>query len=225
MNFEELLLKARPILFNTEMCLLILDGRKTVTRRIVRNQSLLVDNDCKHEDGFFDAGGNDWACKKRGCGIHWPGKSLYHAPYQVGDILYVRETWQRLDSHVLVNLSDNEYAYVYKASHNGTVWEQSSTDWTWKPSIHMPKEAARILLKVKEVKMERLQDIDNVGSVKEGATLNKYKNMRTNNVDVYRCEFAELWNSTVNKNDLEKSGWSANPFVWVIEFELLDVQS
>lgn len=75
----------------------------------------------------------------------------------------------------------------------------------WRPSIHMPKEAARIWLKVTDVKVERLQDVDDDRIVSEGLEIG--------------CDFENIWNATIKKSDLLHYGWDANPWVWVIEFE------
>ena len=131
------------------------------------------------------------------------------APYQPGDILYVRETWKK---------APNGY-YYYES------WQRSDVaDITkWYPSIHMPKEAARIWLKVTDVSVERLQDITLDGchreginietsAVTDGETLNR-------NHDFSLEKFEILWDSTVKKSDLDRYGWDAIPWVWVIEFE------
>lgn len=90
----------------------------------------------------------------------------------------------------------------------------------WHPSIHMTKDAARIWLKVKNVRVERLQEIDDAGAYDEGAGHADwiYQN------GARRCEFMKLWNSTIKKSDLDRYGWDANPFVWVIEFERYKLQ-
>ena len=75
----------------------------------------------------------------------------------------------------------------------------------WRPSIHMPKEAARIWLRVTDMRVERLQDIDDDSVVAEGLNIGD--------------PFDELWDSTIKPTDRERYGWSANPWVWVIEFE------
>lgn len=91
----------------------------------------------------------------------------------------------------------------------------------WRPSIHMPKEAVRIWLKVTDVRVERLQDITDEQAKAEGANWKNGKNvgfeekMRRTAVE----RFAEIWNSTIKKSDLDRYGWDANPWVWVIEFE------
>lgn len=127
--------------------------------------------------------------------------------YQPGDILYVRETWcdDRQFTH-----DSTPGRYFYKASENG--------DFKWKPSIHMPKEAARIWLKVTNVRVERLQDITDKDAEREGAQpdnpfdydVDKWPNLE---------HFKEIWNSTIKKSYIDSYGWQANPWVWVIDFE------
>ena len=100
--------------------------------------------------------------------------------------------------------------YFYKAS--------ESENFKWHPSIHMPKEAARIWLKVTDVRVERLQDITIEGIRKEG--LEPRFNVKDKFSDgIARGRFLELWNNTIKKSALDKYGWDANPWVWVIEFE------
>jgi len=215
MKREELLVNAKPILFNTEMVKAILESRKTVTRRVI-----------KLDLGLADSDKNDSSClfvqDKYGDSINV--KDLCR--YQVGDILYVRETWKKLDTSVLVDLPDNSYAYIYKASENGKVWERESNDWTWEPSIHMPKEAARIFLKVTNVRVERLQDMYEEDAKKEGC---KSTAVLTPEGDDYFGlyaidSFSVLWDSTIKKQDLDTNGWEANPYVWVIEFEKVNYE-
>lgn len=124
------------------------------------------------------------------------------SPYQSGDILYVRETWRK-------HSCSPEFGYIYKANYVGTVTE---TAVNWKPSIHMPKEAARIFLRVTDVRAERLQDIECIAT--EGVTMVPADDKRDP-----RYYFTKLWDSTVKKSDLPLYGWAANPWVWVIKFE------
>ena len=117
-----------------------------------------------------------------------------------GDILYVRETWKK---------APNGY-YYYED------WQRNDiADVTkWKPSIHMPKEAARIWLKVTDVRVERLQEITEVQAQAEGCNSGLLTGACT-----ARGQFEDLWNSTVKKSDIDRYGWDANSYVWVIEFE------
>lgn len=215
MTREELLKVAKPILFNTEMVKAILEGRKACTRRVAKPQPTHhYDENC-HGANWVDTGGNNWACKSCGGEIApFTGKSRIKAPYQIGDILYVRETWLKADD-----------GYYYRADETPISKEiRESYGYKWKPSIHMPKELARIFLKVTDVRVERLSDMSVQDMINEGV---RASDITTNRgVIGYRVtnRFEELWNSTVKKQDLDQYGWEANPFVWVIEFERVEVE-
>lgn len=179
----------KPILFNTEMVRAILDGRKTVTRRLVKFLSRKNPNWTGYvKDGLMLYNGRNEPCIKK-------------APYQPGDILYVRESYSELS-----------FGYVYKA--DGENIDHLGNVIKWHPSIHMPKEAARIWLKVTDVRVERLQEMWASDASKEGLQFNK-----PTTANEMLQAFAELWNSTIKKSDLDRHGWDANPWVWVIEFE------
>ncbi len=91
----------------------------------------------------------------------------------------------------------------------------------WRPSIHMPKEAARIWLKVTNVRVERLQDITVEDALAEG--MDKYIRLNGElDENSIITSFIGIWNSTIKKSDLDRYGWEANPYVWVIEFEVCD---
>lgn len=187
----------KPILFNTEMVRAILDRRKTCTRRVIK----LPEN----MDGIPVGKGGD---SSNPLGFMYPG-CIKRPQYQPGDILYVRETWKK---------APNGYDY-YES------WQRNDiADITkWKPSIHMPKEAARIWLKVTDVKVERLQNITEDGSKAEGAIDNRgfihSPDDEYDRIHTAREHFIEIWNSTIKKSDFERYSWDANPWVWVIEFE------
>ncbi len=142
------------------------------------------------------------------------GAQCIKPPYQPGDILYVRETWKK---------APNGY-YYYES------WQRNDiADVTkWKPSIHMPKKAARIWLKVTDVRVERLQEITEDGAKAEGINDEwacswwrpTYYDPDSGRYPRYRDTFAfDLWDSTIKKSDIDRYGWNANPWVWVIEFE------
>ena len=218
----------KPILFNTEMVRAILDGRKRCTRRVVKPQpdekqkfpvGFVTDSTEKKEVGCFGFGTNE-------CG----GSIQYVKPpygYAPGDILYVRETWCALPVNEAGHMRGH-CVYYYRA--DGDLRPEG---WRgkWRPSIHMPKEAARIWLKVTDVSVERLQDITEEQACMEGTDPWDevcYENNGwhptfsdpdsggdPNMVD----GFHKLWNSTIKKSDLDRYGWDANPWVWVIEFE------
>lgn len=226
----------KPILFNTEMVRAILDGRKTCTRRLIKPQpdkkhiyplGFVTDSTEKKEVGCFGFAANEY------------GGSIQYVkpPYQPGDILYVRETWEHFeccccegDEHgncyrepQQSTLNKSCGCYMYRAT------DEIYGDAMWHPSIRMPKEAARIWLKVTDVRVERLQDITPKGAESEGVGNLFYddigygeKNYGTE-VDteygIAKEQFAWLWESTIKKSDLDRYGWDANPWVWVIEFE------
>lgn len=181
----------KPILFNTDMVRAILDGRKTVTRRVVK----------------FKPGQNpQWT------GYIPDGPVLYgsnniptsKSPYHPGDILYVRETWARSMAGT----------YIYKATDTPIILNR------WRPSIHMPKEAARLFLRVTDVRVERLQDMHLIDCMKEGVqlTLVEQGDLVIQGARA-RDRFAGVWDATIKPADLPLYGWDANPWVWVIEFE------
>lgn len=212
----------KPILFNTEMVRAILDGRKSCTRRLVKNDVEAVLNSPYHK-AHPEVEDKQIISK------------LCNPPYQLGDILYVRETWERFECW---NCEGDESGncpkepkksvldktcgcYMYRAT------DEINGDAKWHPSIHMPKEAARIWLKVTSVRVERLQEITEDGCIAEGIYPSNCRGCNA----TFGCdtcphegydevdEFADLWNSTIKKSDLDRYGWDANPWVWVIEFE------
>ena len=211
MNREKLLKNAKPILFNTEMVQAILEGRKTVTRRLINPRYR------EDEYGFFvvtcEATGKRWVEKYNEDEGDFEQTRYVNPPYQVGDILYVRETFCYDDFD-----NGGETVY-YRANYNEREAKDLFTDCDlhWKPSIHMPKEAARIFLKVTDVRVERLQGITTEGIEKEGTNI--YKPFELCTYDETRYAFETLWNSTIKKQDIDKYGWEANPWGWVIEFE------
>lgn len=179
----------KPILFNTDMVRAILDGRKTVTRRVVKPQppaTSAVSMEGPYAVWWF------WEDD--------PSGNLIKPPYKQGDILYVRETWAHPSKAEIDNGAPaNMYLYYADAPLLPCAYDR------WRPSIHMPKEAARLFLRVTDVRIERLQDIDDYGVLAEGLVVGD--------------PFDELWDSTIKPSDLSLYGWEANPWVWVIEFE------
>ena len=221
----------KPILFNTEMVRAILDGRKSCTRRLVKNDVEAVLNSPYHK-AHPEVEDKQIISK------------LCNPPYQPGDILYIRETWAwcpcwdcGLDVEEIgcgheeeqrYNDEKKEHGcYIYRASCADN--EYPSVD-TWHPSIHMPKEAARIWLKVTDVRVERLHEITEDGALREGAQgircdhagLGVYgctDCMNTGWIEPPQVEFMQIWDSTIKKSDLDRYGWDANPWVWAIEYE------
>lgn len=236
--------RVKPILFNTDMVQAILDGRKTVTRRVIKPH-----NAKKGKDNGYCQGNGLWINPSTDNGDHkghikdysispcWISRSYYiqkYAPFQPGDILYVRETWCQVGKDVDKMYFENSEAmrdgmYLYKAD-----GYDLSDIGRWRPSIHMPKTAARIWLKVTNVRVERLQNISVLDVNDEGvrafgceACLEINEKCNSQSGEDKFCvlekqakdEFIYLWDSTIKKSDLDHYGWNANPWLWVIEFE------
>lgn len=193
----------KPILFNTEMVQAIIDGRKTQTRRIIKPQPT--------NPRWNNIGWLGWEDDY--------GYRMKH-PCEAGDILWVRETWDNIPvspgGHIRMG-----GRYYYKADDDlrPGAWKVGK----WRPSIHMPKEAARIFLRVTDVRVERLQDISVEDCKREGIwddykTPTKKWHDNLAEMAYPRC-FAKLWDSTIKPSDRDCYGWEANPWVRVIEFE------
>lgn len=216
----------KPILFNTEMVRAILDGRKTVTRRCVKykysNTEMKMRTD-KYGTSLIevqkDVEGETFG--KNEDGTTWRKLLAYIEkvpPFKVNDILYVRETWT--DHYEPNEDGKPELKYCYKADGIDLKAEcLPGENNRWYPSIHMPKEAARIFLKVTGVRVERLQDMRLEDFKAEGTIA---KSISPEDDLNYRFEFSNLWDSTIQKDQLQYYGWGANPYVWVIEFEVID---
>lgn len=205
----------KPILSNIDMVREILDGRKTVTRRVVKPQPTEQEahpKKLRSGNWYFDISDRHFGRVRAGVGPYLP-------PYKPGDILYVRETWQFLPcidcpkqftgcDKQAVDYEDSEAVsegcYIYKAD----CLDPSRV--CWRPSIHMPREAARLYLRVTDVRVERLQDITDEDAKKEGCT--------AHGGNLALDEFEEVWHRTLKPADRALYSWDANPWVWVIEF-------
>ena len=206
---------AKPILFNTENVRALLEGRKTVTRRVVKPQPKgahdVIDYDDEKHTADILCGNNG----ERGVFADWSQK--VKAPFWTGDILWVRETWSP------VNVRPRRY--IYKADVDRRIGEGVGLPLCWHPSIHMPREAARIFLRVTGVRVERLRNITEEQAEAEGAPKAFEYDMLEDTVIVLDEDgysyfgFQVVWNSTIKPADMPRYGWDANPWVWVIEFE------
>jgi len=195
-------MKIRPILFSTEMVQAILAGRKTQTRRIIKPQPI-------EDNGFWKHG----RCSSNVPFEEWgEGPFGYDKQYaEVGDVLWVRETFMETDGE-----------YFYKANYDA----DDQKYITWKPSIFMPKAAARIFLKITNIRVERLNDISEDDAEKEGVEeihpapfIFRWKDyvISSNQLKCPIISFYTLWCSINGAKS-----WNANPFVWVIEFERIE---
>ena len=203
----------KQILFNTKMVRAIIDGRKSQTRRPIDwDISNNMDGDVasgysvQTDDGLINA------------------LKLYR--YQKGDILYVRETWR-----VHKNFDGISPKMVMVAM-GGDTWgcidyetnPREENFWGgWRPSIHMPKEAARLFLKVTGIRVERVQDITEENAIAEGCKMagdfpaeRKIDDGIYEGWDAAREWFADSWQ---NLYESKGYGWDDNPWVWTIEFE------
>jgi hypothetical protein len=196
-------MKMRPILFSTEMVKAIIDGRKTQTRRVVKPQPV------RHS-------ANHWAWKDRvvfiGAGTTEPCRDLMasEATYSVGDILWVRETWMPYFAASI--LPTNKY--IHKATQpEGNLLAAKIVGLKWRPSIHMPREAARLFLRVTGVRCERLQELSPADYAAEGIGDHQVGDNFNSGV------FSGVWDSINTKGG---HNWDANPWVWVYEFERVD---
>lgn len=207
----------KPILFNTEMVRAILDGRKTCTRRICKDANEYTVPDME----FYNADKRTYAVHNFADKKHTEQLSIAErtCPICPGDILYVRETvWQKIGYYLDIDGETkpswyNEFKYVASDEKPETGWNYS---WAKRPSIHMPKEAARIWLKVTDVRVERLQEITADSIRNEGLSSLA---VHCGDIEIALKEWENFWNSTIKKSDLDRYGWDANPYVWVIEFE------
>ena len=190
----------KPIIFSTPMVQAIQDGRKTQTRRVIKgdilpgwDQKLQCPSYLRIKDGKPY------------------GKSVV-CPYPSGTVLWVRETWAKVSDWVDV---DSEVGipdgYIYKAD-----WQDGTESPKWRPSIHMPKEAARLFLLVENVRVERLQDITEEDAQADGVYPCYEKHLHYDGRE-YRCSFEQLWDS-LNAKRGHPYTYSSNPWVWAIEF-------
>lgn len=190
----------KQILFNTEMVRAILEGRKIVTRR----DPFQMSEEYNRIKGLYRDSKNRLCAIFQCTAPEDPTIEEVHARYQPGDILWVRETWQ----------TKRGGGYLYKADTIGSfdlfmTPEGRVVNYIpWRPSIHMPREAARIFLRVTGVRVERLQKITYDEAIREGADRGRALN-----------NFEWIWNHTIKPADLSAYGWDANPWVWVFDFE------
>ncbi|EIV2272773.1 hypothetical protein L7L32_003183 [Klebsiella pneumoniae] len=245
-------MKERGMIFNSEMVRAILDGRKTQTRRIMKVQPesnqlglLLITDSTKHRD----IGKYHWA-ESNATGNHVRSK-LFSSPFgAVGERIWVRETWATLGNEdgCYVDWEDNlckgderSAARIYRASceqrpgdyglwsiPDDAYWKphtkEHKFEGAWRPSIHMPRWASRILLEITDVRVERLNAISEEDAraegIIDGGCLNCGEpepcgcaNPEPDATDA----FAYLWQSIYGQDN-----WNANPWVWVIEFKRVE---
>lgn len=207
----------QPILFSGAMVRAILAGRKTQTRRAVKDAPLGAAAYCLgvykgvwgiHEDVNRDEGVHRFKC-----------------PYGVpGDRLWVRETWapsRALDDVPTMRLASG-FPCEYRAG--GTSidgLERLVERGGWRPSIFMPRKASRILLEVTEVRVERLQGISEADAMAEGVDAVSMADIPRQATMSRRADFAQIWDLINGK----RAPWASNPWVWVVGFKRVEVRN
>lgn len=212
----------RGMIFNAEMVRAILDGRKTQTRRIVKSDCMDIG---EKDDGTL------WPWREHDNG----GDYWYPCPFgEVGDRIWVRETWQAIHDSV------DEFGHVEERTYSPSIPKEKDRYWhtvyaehfgdenredrgfPWRPAIHMPRWASRILLEITSVRVERLNDISQKDAQAEGMELTGWRPTYSDpdsggEVWTPYDNFAELWQSLYGVGS-----WLSNPWVWVIEFRRIE---
>jgi len=229
-------MKEKGILFNSEMVKAILDGRKDTTRRLNGLHEINKNPDEWTLDSFemnpvlmaWDKNGDTYPKIMDGLIATFEHNELgevyrnIKCPYEIGMRLWVRETWGIEGGR--------ENVFFYKAdctdrdlSSGGIFCKE--TGWLWHPSIYMPREAARLFLTVKDIRIERLQEITEDDAIKEGVGdpynyqhPEYYDQKQFEGVEINKCAFAGLWDSINLKRGC---GWNTNCWVWAVEFEVV----
>lgn len=215
--------KELPLLFSTDMVIANEQGIKTNTRR-TRNLDEINTN-----PDNWEADNKPWIGSNGNYSFRFinkegkPNKTV-SCPYgKIGDLLYVREAWCYAGDNNAHDCLENFYIPIYRASDNGKDLEDNADGWTWKPSIHMPKEIARQWLEVLSIHLERLHEISHTDAIEEGVS--RYNNGGSMQYRHYLKDkygpspihsFQTLW---IKINRAES--WDANPWVWVVKYKVL----
>lgn len=216
----------KPVLFNTDMVRAILQGRKCVTRRIIpwdKVNAVLNSPARKNNPDVLD---------------EVFVRNLCDCRYAVGDVLYVRETWE--NTSWVHGIAEGGPVYMADFSEMELRYLKTKS-FKWRPSIHMPMELARLFLRVTDIRGERLRQMEIEDFIKEGTKPTPLKLdgckciAETEDCHLYPCTnrdvyeyldyalpFSELWDSTLKPSEREKYGWDANPWVWVIHYERIE---
>lgn len=225
MNKLKLLSVAKPILFDTDELNATLDGKKTELRQIIKPQPIkCIYSDCGCSEFTYDKLARNLYC----CNCGYPQEheqkpesyiytNHYVSPYNVDDTLYVKESWCKID-----NALPGYNKYIYKA--NETLMSRrirKDLSYEWHAAKYMPKEAARIFVRVIDVRAERLREIDKG----DAATKEGYENFYNGEylLEPAIVGFVEDWDNRIPQKDISQYGWNANPWVWVIRFERVEV--
>ena len=218
--------KERPIIFSGEMVKAILDRKKTMTRRVVKSNFI---NHYKHAHIIRQSTDK----KREGKAYFYDtpvgsmvlSSQLVNNPYgKVGDRLWVRETWQEIGPDCLL---------TYKATYPSDLYAKrpelenvpplaglKERGYLWKSPMFMPRWASRILLEITDIRVERLQDISCEDAVKEGFSDKKPSGMQPAMMPNPKADFRNYWDSLNTEKGYQ---WSSNPWVWVVEFKVVEV--
>jgi hypothetical protein len=212
-------MKERPILFNSEMVRAILDGRKTMTRRVIKFPERAYTPDLSWIASVNPDGAGGWVAwgpmpVSDEFSINaYPDGGGIKCPYgQPGDLLWVRETWAHKSEWTKP---------AYKADWKTPDHAIKTMGAKWKPSIHMPRWASRITLRVLDVRVERVQEITEADAHHEGWFYQNHpldKRYDPVTMDTARQWFLGLWDSINAKRGYP---WDSNPWVWVVSFEVV----
>lgn len=192
----------KGVCFKEPLYYAIVEGRKTMTRRIMNPQPdncvLWYDEECP-EFGF------------RAINVETGEDKEFKPRYRVGEVIYLKEPYKYLGF-----LPTEERCFVYKFSENGRDWERNSEEWHWENKLFMPAAAARSFIKITDVRAERLQDISDEDCVKEGVDLQDYKNMSK----AFLTPQA-VFGMLIDKIN-GRGTWKSNLWVWAYEFERVE---
>lgn len=224
--------KERPILFSGAMVRAILEGRKTLTRRAVKGLQIPKEDASQGETrhrwsavgqrdkryGFCVFGETEEACAME---LGEFGACPYGSR---GELLWVRESFTDLRGTGIEHRPDpagplQRYAFAAD-SPPGSASDETRKDYgiKWKPSIHMPRSACRILLEITDVRVERLQDIKEEQAIAEGVCSRAVESFQGAGVDrPAGFAFRDIW-ASINGDE----SWQANPWVWVVEFKRIE---
>ena len=236
-------MKERGMIFNGEMVRAILDGRKTQTRRPIKWKQTRFTEIGEREDGSRWPWSED---AEHACDFWHP------CPFgAVGDRIWVRETWQAIHDYCDENGHVDERRYARSIPrHRGNYWHpvyeeawgnesREDREFPWRPSIHMPRWASRILLEITDVRVERLNAISEEDAQREGVHTEVWDQTVVARNYAARDEFFQFWSEDmphyVEMNQLYRSsfrslwesiygeeGWKANGWVWVISFKRVE---
>ncbi|EPM4139792.1 hypothetical protein ACTLOE_002772 [Klebsiella variicola] len=196
-------MKERGMIFNAEMVRAILDGRKTQTRRPIKWKQTRFTEIGEREDGSKWPWSED---AEHACDFWHP------CPFgAVGDRIWVRETWARY------NIDQNSHDIAFRA----TTPEDWPEEGRWRPSIHMPRWASRILLEITDVRVERLNAISQADAIAEGAPPS-HPSIDCVSQEYGFPDFSRSWFGQTWQHIYGKESWKANGWVWVIEFKRVE---